>query len=107
MQTPTRPDRAFCTLSPGPASAAGPSVSPRANPVLVEPVLEHAPLRRSTVLLLCLFLGWLGVHRFYLGKRTTGRVYLLTGGLFFAGVIVDLILILLGALEDEFGRPIA
>jgi hypothetical protein len=104
MQQPVRRGHAFRTMSPAEAPGRGLSPSP-ASSLLFEPVLEHAPLRRRTVFLLCLFLGWAGVHRFYLGKRTTGRIYLMTGGLFLAGVIVDLILILLGALEDESGRP--
>jgi TM2 domain-containing membrane protein YozV len=34
-------------------------------------------------------LGWLGIHRFYQGKIITGVLYLLTGGLFFVGIIYD------------------
>lgn len=43
---------------------------------------------------LCLFFGFLGVHRFYEGKIGTGILYLCTAGLCFIGVIVDLIIIL-------------
>jgi TM2 domain-containing membrane protein YozV len=38
-------------------------------------------------------LGWSGMHRFYLGKRTTGVIWSLTFGLLFIGWIVDLFLI--------------
>ena len=31
-----------------------------------------SPKSRLVALLLCLFLGWLGVHRFYAGKIGTG-----------------------------------
>ncbi len=44
--------------------------------------------------LLCLFLGWLGIHKFYEEKIGMGVLYLFTFGLFGIGVIVDLILIL-------------
>lgn len=44
---------------------------------------------------LCLFLGGLGIHRFYEGKVFTGLLYLFTLGLFGIGWFVDLIRILL------------
>ena len=43
---------------------------------------------------LCLFLGYLGVHRFYEGKIGTGILWLITLGLFGIGWIVDLVIIL-------------
>lgn len=44
--------------------------------------------------LLCLFLGEFGVHRFYEGKIGTGLLYLFTLGLCGIGVLVDLIILL-------------
>ena len=35
------------------------------------------------------FLGWLGVHRFYMGKWVTGIIYFFTFGLLTAGVLYD------------------
>lgn len=43
---------------------------------------------------LCLFFGVLGVHKFYEGRILLGVVYILTGGIFGIGVIVDLIILL-------------
>ncbi len=41
--------------------------------------------------LLCLFLGYLGIHKFYEGRILLGVLYFFTAGLFGIGVIVDLI----------------
>lgn len=45
-------------------------------------------------LLLCFFLGCLGIHRFYEGKIGTGILWLLTGGLCGIGAIVDFIILI-------------
>ena len=45
-------------------------------------------------LLLCIFLGVFGGHKFYEGKAGMGVLYLFTGGLFGIGLIVDFITIL-------------
>lgn len=45
-------------------------------------------------LALCLFLGFVGAHKFYEGKTGSGILYLFTGGLFFIGVIIDFIALL-------------
>jgi TM2 domain-containing membrane protein YozV len=42
---------------------------------------------------LCIFLGWLGIHRFYYGKWKTGLLWMLTGGIFTVGWVIDLFLI--------------
>ena len=44
----------------------------------------------SIVWILLTFLGWLGIHRFYIGKWVSGFVYLLTGGLLALGVLYDM-----------------
>ena len=45
-------------------------------------------------LLLCLFLGVLGGHKFYEGKYGMGVLYIFTGGLFGIGLVIDCISIL-------------
>ena len=46
-------------------------------------------------LCLCIFLGFLGAHKFYEGKAGMGILYLFTCGLGGIGLIVDLICLLL------------
>jgi TM2 domain-containing membrane protein YozV len=61
---------------------------------------------RVVAALLCFFLGALGIHRFYAGKIGTGIIWLLTLGLAGIGVIVDFIMILVGAFKDKEGNTI-
>lgn len=49
----------------------------------------------SVELLLCLFLGWIGAHKFYMGKFIWGVVYALTFGLFGIGWLGDCIILAL------------
>lgn len=46
-------------------------------------------------LVLCIFLGFFGAHKFYEGKVAMGILYIFTGGLFVIGLIIDIISIIL------------
>ncbi|ACN93419.1 TM2 domain protein (plasmid) [Borreliella finlandensis] len=54
---------------------------------------KHAqkPYNRTTIFLLCLLLGFLGAHRFYVGKTRTGLLYLFTGGFLLVGALIEII----------------
>ncbi|MBQ7602824.1 MAG: TM2 domain-containing protein [Clostridia bacterium] len=56
--------------------------------------------------IMCFFFGALGVHRFMVGKIGTGVLWLLTGGLFGIGVLVDFIMILCSSFTDKDGEKI-
>lgn len=56
-----------------------------------------------TAFVLCLFLGYLGIHRFYVSKGGTGILWLLTAGVAGIGWFIDLIMILCGAFKDKDG----
>jgi TM2 domain-containing membrane protein YozV len=59
------------------------------------------------VLLLCFFLGYLGVHRFYTGHTTIGIVQLLTLGGCGIWTLIDFILIIIGNFKDSDGNVIS
>lgn len=61
---------------------------------------------RLVAFLLCFFLGFLGIHRFYVGKIGTGIVQLLTLGGLGIWALIDLIMILAGAFKDKKGNLI-
>lgn len=62
---------------------------------------------KTTALLLCLFFGFLGFHRFYVGKVGTGILQLLTFGGFGLWAIIDLIMIITGSFKDIQGNDLA
>jgi len=57
-------------------------------------------------ILICLFLGGLGVHRFWVGKIGTGILMLLTIGGLGIWALIDLIMIICGKFTDKQGRLI-
>ena len=61
---------------------------------------------RIIAFLLCFFVGGLGIHRFYAGRIKTGILYLLTGGVFGIGTLIDCVLILMGKFKNKKGECI-
>ena len=56
---------------------------------------------KLTAILLCFFLGSLGIHRFYLGYTLIGVIQLLPFEGFIIWAIVDLIMLIIGSLKDS------
>ena len=57
--------------------------------------------------LLCLFLGVLGVHRFAVKRYRSGILYLITAGLFGIGVLFDLVSLFINRFKDSRGNTVS
>ena len=62
-------------------------------------------MEKTTALILTIFLGELGVHRFMTGKIGTGIIRLCTAGCFGIGYIVDIINVATGKFTKKDGTP--
>jgi hypothetical protein len=82
------------------------SVVRQAQPVLDNHLHGHKKTNKSQVvaLILCVLVGGLGIHRFYLGYIWQGIVQLLTAGGCGIWALIDLIRIITGDLEPKAGR---
>ena len=86
------------------------------NPVTTETTVDASTVTTTTTelspkgfvptVLLCFFLGGLGVHRFYVGKIGTGILMLLTLGGLGIWALIDFIIIVCGNFRDKNGLPI-
>jgi TM2 domain-containing membrane protein YozV len=68
--------------------------------------MEKSEKNFVAALLLCLLLGFVGVHRFYVGKIGTGILQLITFGGLGIWALIDLIMIAIGKFTDKSGLPI-
>ena len=63
-----------------------------------------SPHSRLAAILMCFFVGAIGVHRFYVGKIGTGIAMIFTLGGLGIWALVDLIMIASGSFTDANGR---
>ncbi len=62
-------------------------------------------MSKIAAILVTFFLGGLGIHRFLAGKVGTGIIWLITGGVFGIGWLVDLIMVCTGKFTKKDGKP--
>jgi TM2 domain-containing membrane protein YozV len=68
--------------------------------------VEQSPKKRLIALLLCIFFGWTGIHRYYVDKIGTGVALMFTFGGFGLWIPIDSFLILFGMFKDSEGKPV-
>lgn len=76
------------------------------NNYITPPAANSNDRNYLVAILLWVFLGAIGIHRFYLGYVGMGVLYLLTGGLCGIGWIIDGIMLLTGSLKPKDGNYI-
>ena len=64
------------------------------------------PQSKTTMIILCLLLGPLGIHRFMMGYTGIGVLMILTGGVCGILTLVDFIRILTGGLKMADGQDL-
>ena len=79
------------------------TVTEKNNDEMFSPAAAASGKSQLVALLLCLFVGIIGIHRFYLGYIWQGVVQILTLGGFGIWALIDLIRIITGDLQPKDG----
>lgn len=84
-----------------------PTAAASADPIVPEVVVPvRSQKSKGVALVLCVLLGYMGIHRFYVGKIGTGILWLLTLGCFGIGWIVDIVMLCCNKFADKSGTII-
>tara|TARA_Y100000589_G_C26935683_1_gene540227 strand:- start:475 stop:690 length:216 start_codon:yes stop_codon:yes gene_type:complete len=67
---------------------------------------EKQAQKKTTMALICFFIGGLGIHRFMMGYTGIGVLMLLTGGVCGILALIDFIRILTGSLKMADGKDL-
>ena len=104
----TSEDAEFCDSCGASLSNDSPVTINTNQPTQDEPKesTQDEPKEWLVTLLLCFFLGVIGVHRFYTGHTKIGVAQVLTFGGCGIWALIDFIMILVGNFKDAQGRPL-
>ena len=84
-----------------------PTAAASADPIVPEVAVPvRSQKSKGAALVLCVLLGYMGIHRFYVGKIGTGILWLLTLGCFGIGWIVDIVMLCCNKFADKSGAII-
>jgi len=83
-----------------------PTIAPAVLPSRFAPKSVISEKKNLVVFLLCFFFGYMGVHRFYVGKIGTGLIQFFTFGGFGIWWFIDLVIVLCGGFTDKEGKEI-
>lgn len=84
-----------------------PTAAASADPIVPEVAVPvRSQKSKGVALVLCVLLGYMGIHRFYVGKIGTGILWLLTLGCFGIGWIVDIVMLCCNKFADKSGAII-
>lgn len=84
-------------------STGGSEKGSNSSSTMLNEKLQLSPKNKTVTLLLCIFFGAFGVHRFYAGKIGTGICWLLTVGVCCLGWWYDIYAIATGRFTDGNG----
>lgn len=106
MEAVQLPDMVFCRAACGKQMHRSAIACPGCGATQVQSAASATDKRILPAAVLCFFLGWLGVHRFYVGKIGTGILQMLSFGGFGIWMLVDFIVIVVGSFTDKAGNRV-